>query len=57
VTPEILIDAVELPGTPPNDPADRFLIATARQHGLRLVTRDALILAYGQGGHVLTLEC
>jgi len=52
-----MVAAFDLPGKPPDDPADRFLIATARQHGLRLVTRDALILAYGEAGHVLTLEC
>jgi PIN domain nuclease of toxin-antitoxin system len=57
LSPEILIEAVDLPGTPPDDPADRFLIATARQHGLRLVTRDTRILDYGASGHVLTLEC
>lgn len=54
---ETMVAAFDLPGAPPDDPADRFLIATARRHGLRLVTRDAPILAYGEAGHVLTLEC
>lgn len=46
-----------LPGEPPNDPADRVLIATAREHGLTLITRDRAMLSYGSAGHVVTLEC
>lgn len=57
LSPEVMIEAIDLPGDPPDDPADRFLIATARQHALRLVTRDTVILEYGEAGHVLTLEC
>ena len=33
LTPEVLIDSTELPGTPPADPADRMIVATARHHG------------------------
>jgi PIN domain nuclease of toxin-antitoxin system len=57
LSPEIMIESIDLPGDPPDDPADRFLIATARAHGLRLVTRDTKILDYGESGQVLALEC
>ena len=39
-----------LPGDPQGDPADRFLIATARVEDLVLATRDRLILHYGKQG-------
>lgn len=45
-----------LPGKPHGDPADRFLIATARVRGIALATRDRDILAYGAQGHVRVLE-
>jgi PIN domain nuclease of toxin-antitoxin system len=54
---EILADSCELPGTPPDDPADRIIIATARDADMVLVTRDRQILAYSRTGHVRTLEC
>ena len=57
LTVEILVDSCGLPGTPPNDPADRIIIATAREAGLEIVTRDRQILAYSKAGHVRTLEC
>jgi PIN domain nuclease of toxin-antitoxin system len=42
----IAIGAYELPGTFHKDPADRILVATARERGLTLVTADERILAY-----------
>jgi PIN domain nuclease of toxin-antitoxin system len=57
LTPEILTASVHLPGAPPKDPADRFVIATAREFGLTLVTRDRAILAYGAAGHARTMPC
>jgi len=45
-----------LPGSIHSDPADRFLIATARTQGLILATRDENILEYGAAGHVRALE-
>jgi PIN domain nuclease of toxin-antitoxin system len=57
MSPEILIAASFLPGTPPRDPADRILLATARDLGATLVTRDRAILAYGESGQVSTLAC
>src|SRR2546423_11875430 len=47
LSPDILIASSFLPGKPPNDPADRILIATARELGATLVTRDRSIIAYG----------
>jgi PIN domain nuclease of toxin-antitoxin system len=41
-----------LPGDPHGDPADRFLIATARTLGVALATRNEHILQYGKSGHV-----
>ncbi|MEA2818325.1 MAG: hypothetical protein QOJ86_329 [Bradyrhizobium sp.] len=57
LSPEILIASSFLPGKPPNDPMDRILIATARDLGATLVTRDRAILAYGESGQVSALAC
>ena len=57
LSPEILIASSFLPGTPPKDPADRILLATARDLGATLVTRDRAILAYGESGQINTLAC
>jgi PIN domain nuclease of toxin-antitoxin system len=53
----ILLSSSFLPGAPPRDPADRILIATARQHGFCLMTRDKKLLHYAEQGHVLALAC
>ena len=55
--PSVLIEASLLPGTPPNDPADRIIIATAREYGYRIVTRDRMILDYAERGLVMALPC
>lgn len=55
--PEILIASSFLPPPIHNDPADRILIATAREHDLTIITRDRAILAYGAAGHVRTMAC
>ena len=39
------------------DPADRLLIATARQLDVPIVTRDRAILAYAKAGHVKGIAC
>jgi PIN domain nuclease of toxin-antitoxin system len=57
LSPDILIAASFLPGTPPKDPADRILLATARDLAATLVTRDREILAYGERGNVSVLAC
>jgi PIN domain nuclease of toxin-antitoxin system len=54
---DLLIASSFLPGTPPRDPADRILVATARDLGATLVTRDRLLLEYGQQGHIAVLAC
>lgn len=55
--PSILIDSSFLPGQPPRDPADKIIIATAREQSLTIMTRDRQILEYGEAGHVLALAC
>jgi PIN domain nuclease of toxin-antitoxin system len=57
LTPDILIASSFLPGSPPNDPADRILLATARELAATLVTRDREMLAYGEQGNVSVLGC
>ena len=46
LTEAIAIETYELPGTFHKDPADRMLVATARELDCSLVTADDLILAY-----------
>jgi len=57
LSPDILIAASFLPGTPPRDPMDRILIATARELAATLVTRDRAIIAYGAQGNVSVVAC
>lgn len=57
LSPEILIASSFLPGEPPRDPADRIILATARDLGATLITRDRLLLKYSQAGQVSTVEC
>ena len=52
LSPEIAIGSTRLPGSPHGDPADRVIIATARQLGVPLVTADRKILAYSREGHL-----
>ena len=46
-----------LPGEPPRDPADRIILATARDLGATLITRDRLLLKYSEAGQVSTIPC
>ncbi|MDA9422870.1 MULTISPECIES: type II toxin-antitoxin system VapC family toxin [Bradyrhizobium] len=57
LTPDILIASSFLPGEPPRDPADRIMLATTRDIGGTLITRDRLLLKYGEGGQVSTIAC
>jgi PIN domain nuclease of toxin-antitoxin system len=57
ITPKLLIASTALPGTPPTDPADRIIAATARLHGYRIITRDSKLLSYAAQGHVLATAC
>lgn len=53
--PEIVLDSCHLPEEFHADPADRFLVATARARSATLVTADQRILDYSKLGHVKTL--
>ena len=57
ISPRILVGSSFLPGHPPNDPMDRIILATAREGGYCLVTRDKHLLAYAQDGHVQAIAC
>ncbi len=54
---ELLIASSYLPGKPPKDPTDRIIVATAREHGATLITRDRALLSYGAQGHMSVVEC
>ncbi len=55
--PSVLVASCSLPGSPPADPVDRILTATARASGYTLVTRDRRMLEYGGKGHVRVMKC
>ncbi len=57
LSPHLLIASSFLPGSPPRDPADRIIAATARENGWRLVTRDKILLNYAKAGHLDALAC
>jgi len=56
LTSSIALDSTTLSGLSTQDPADRFIAATARALGARLVTCDLSLLDFGSRGHVLTLD-
>jgi PIN domain nuclease of toxin-antitoxin system len=57
LSPDLLIASSFLPGSPPRDPTDRIIAATARELGATLITRDRALLDYGAQGHVNVVEC
>ncbi len=57
MSPDLLIASSHLPGRPPKDPTDRIIVATARELGATLVTRDRELLGYGEQGHIAVVEC
>jgi len=57
LTPEMLVSSNFLPSSAHKDPADRIIIATARENGMTIMTRDQKILDYAQHGHVNALRC
>src|SRR5689334_7466775 len=57
MSPDLLNASSFLPGVPPRDPADRIILATARDLGAALVTRDRGLLDYGAQGHVRVVAC
>ncbi|HWM90354.1 MAG TPA: type II toxin-antitoxin system VapC family toxin [Thermoanaerobaculia bacterium] len=46
LTPRIVVEATQLPGSFHRDPADQLIVATARVHQLPLATADRKILGY-----------
>jgi PIN domain nuclease of toxin-antitoxin system len=52
LSPSIAVESCQLPGSFHADPADRLIVATARLHGLTLISADESIRAYP---HLLTL--
>ncbi len=54
---DMMLACGALPEPLHGDPADRIIIATAREYGLRIVTRDQKILDYAEKGHVMALAC
>lgn len=54
LTPEIAVSSTRLPPPFSGDPADRILVATARETGATLVTADRAILDYARRGHLRT---
>jgi PIN domain nuclease of toxin-antitoxin system len=50
--PAVLIASASLPGSPPRDPADRIIAATARTFGYTVITRDGELTVYARAGHV-----
>lgn len=57
LTPSAALAASYLPEPLHGDPADRLLIATAREMNAMLATGDEDILAYAEAGHVEVLRC
>jgi PIN domain nuclease of toxin-antitoxin system len=55
--PEVLMASAFLPGSPPRDPADRIIAATARAYDQAIVTRDGELTLYAQSGHIVTIGC
>lgn len=55
--PSILLASSGLQGGGIRDPIDRILVATARIHGLRIMTRDRPILNHAAAGHVQAIAC
>jgi PIN domain nuclease of toxin-antitoxin system len=50
--PRVLLESSLLPGSPPRDPADRIIAATAREFGFTVVTRDRVLLEYAREGYL-----
>ena len=55
MAPDILIDSNFLPGSVHGDPFDRIIIATARRHGIPVVTRDRRIIDYAGEGRLAVI--
>ncbi|MCI0744174.1 MAG: type II toxin-antitoxin system VapC family toxin [Verrucomicrobia subdivision 3 bacterium] len=47
IDPAVVTEAMRLPAFPNRDPADELIVATARVHGLTLLTTDHALKNYG----------
>lgn len=56
ITMQVAIESVKLPGILHADPADRFIVATARLGSCPLLTADQAILGYASHGHVQAID-
>jgi PIN domain nuclease of toxin-antitoxin system len=56
VTRDIGLESVRLPETFHADPADRFIVSTARLWGMDLLTADQSILKYAGMGHLAAID-
>lgn len=56
VDERIAVESRLLPGSFHQDPADRFIVASARIHDLVLATHDRRILEYSASGHVRAID-
>lgn len=54
---DVLVASSFLPDCDLRDPADRIIVATAREHDYRIVTRDRVILAYAERGLCRAIAC
>lgn len=54
--PDVAVNCHHLPGDFHKDPSDRLIVATARFHGVPLVTADKEILAYAAAGHLQAID-
>jgi PIN domain nuclease of toxin-antitoxin system len=54
--PEIAVGSTRLPFEMHPDPADRILVATARQIGATLVTADGALLALAKAGNFRAMD-
>ena len=54
---ETALNSTLLPQPFVQDPADRFLVASARALNVPIITRDKRILDYAKAGHVRAVKC
>jgi len=57
LSPAILVASCLLPNWTWKDPADRIIVASARELGLTILTRDRSMLGYANAGYVLAIPC
>jgi PIN domain nuclease of toxin-antitoxin system len=57
VDKSIALESCQLPGEFHGDPADRFIVATARLLSIPLMTRDKKILDYSAQDYIKTIPC